>query len=142
LINKLYNLRFLTLRFSKFGMVGVIGYAVDNLIFFLLSRYIHSIAVLTFLVPFFSYETAMFNNYILSYYWVWKDRRSKYNSFIKKLVYYNITTFVPFIFRMVIFVQLFRVLGIEGIIANMIAILFGVIFNFFVCEKYIFKKRK
>jgi putative flippase GtrA len=123
-------------------MVGVIGYAVDNLIFFMLSRYIHSIAVLTFLVPFFSYETAMFNNYILSYYWVWKDRRSKNDSFIKKLVYYNITTFVPFTFRMLIFVQLFRVLGIEGIIANMIAILFGVIFNFFVCEKFIFKKRK
>ncbi|MGQ9720646.1 MAG: GtrA family protein [Candidatus Jordarchaeum sp.] len=123
-------------------MVGVIGYMVDNLVFFMLSRYISSLVFLTFLVPFFSYELAMFNNYTLSYYWVWKDRRSKDVRFIKKLIYYNITTFVPFIFRMVIFVHLFRVFGIEGIIANMIAVLFGVIFNFFVCEKYIFKIKK
>ncbi len=134
------KLKTLTIRFSKFGVVGGIGYIIDNSIFFSLSRLFENLFALTFIIPFVSYEIAMFNNYVLSYYWVWRDRREKNKYFMRKLVYYNGTTFIPFIVRMLVYVQLFRFLRIEGIISNMIAIIVGMLFNFFICEKFIFRK--
>lgn len=137
------NIKYLSIRFSRFGITGLIGYAVDNSVFFLLSKIIDNIALETFLIPFVSYEIAMFNNYMLSYYWVWKDRKDEDNpGFYRKLIYYNGTTFVPFIFRMLAYVQLFRFLKLEGIFSNMIAIIVGMAFNFFICEKFIFRKKK
>jgi putative flippase GtrA len=134
------KLKTLTIRFSKFGVVGAIGYVVDNSIFFSLSRMIENLFALTFIIPLVSYEIAMFNNYVWSFYWVWRDRREKNEYFMRKLLYYNGTTFVPFIFRMLVYVQLFRFLRIDGIFSNMIAIVVGMLFNFFICEKFIFRK--
>jgi len=69
------NIKLLTIRFSKFGVTGFIGYIVDNSIFFILSKITSNLTLETFLIPFISYEIAMFNNYMLSYYWVWRDRK-------------------------------------------------------------------
>jgi len=137
------NIKLLTIRFSKFGVTGFIGYIVDNSIFFILSKITSNLTLETFLIPFISYEIAMFNNYMLSYYWVWRDRKDKVNPGVyRKLIYYNGTTFIPFIFRMLAYVHLFRFLKLEGIFSNMIAIIVGMAFNFFICEKFIFKKKK
>lgn len=122
-------------------MVGLAGFAVDNLTYLLLSRLLTGVTARTFVVPVLSYQVAMFCNFLLSFYWVWRDRRSGNRHFARRLLLYNATTAVPFLFRMVAYVQLFRLLRLEGIVSNMIAILVGVAFNFFVCERFIFRAR-
>jgi putative flippase GtrA len=135
------DIKALAIRFFKFGAVGLVGFCVDNLVFFLLSRSIDNTFFLTFVCPFISYEIAMFNNFMLSMHWVWRERKNGNNGYLKKLLMYNGTTFIPFLFRMLIYIQLFRFLNLESIFSNMIAIIFGILFNFFICEKFIFKRR-
>lgn len=135
------KLKSLFIRFSKFSVVGIAGFVVDNLAYLLLSRVLTGLTLRTFVVPLISYEIAMFGNYLLSFYWVWRDRRSGSSLFARRLLFYNATTAVPFAFRMIAYVQLFRLLHLEGVISNMIAILIGVLFNFFVCERFIFRAK-
>jgi putative flippase GtrA len=135
------KLKYLVCRFSKFGVVGLTGYAVDNGAYLLLSGLVSDVALRTFLVPFISYEIAMCNNFVLSFYWVWGDRRSGNRRFARRLLYYNAATAVPFLIRMAAYVQLFRLLSLEGIFANMIAVLIGMLFNFFICERFIFRSK-
>ena len=135
------GLQELAVRFSKFIAVGLAGFAVDNLVYLLLSRLLTGVTARTFVVPVVSYEVAMFGNFLLSFYWVWRDRRAGNRRFIRRLLLYNAATAVPFLFRMIAYVQLFRLLRLEGIFSNMIAILVGVAFNFFVCERFIFRMK-
>jgi putative flippase GtrA len=134
------RLKNIALRFSKFSAVGFAGYAVDNGMYFLLSTWWTDTALRTWVIPLISYEIAMFNNYLLSYYWVWRDRNHK-GKFITRLLIYNAATAIPFLVRMAAYVQLFRVFQLQGIVSNMIAVLIGVLFNFFVCEKLIFRRK-
>lgn len=136
------RIRSIALRFSKFSAVGLVGYAVDNGIYLLLSSALTGTGLRTWVVPLISYEIAMFNNYLLSYYWVWRDRNNRQGRFAVRLLFYNAATAVPFAVRMAAYVQLFRVLELEGIFANMIAVLIGVLFNFLICEKFIFRKKR
>jgi putative flippase GtrA len=90
-------------RFIKFGFVGGIGIIVDFSIFSACAFIFKNIIpgqIINIMFPVIAYETAVINNFLFSYYWVWKDRKQKLSlAFIK----YNLSTAVAFLIRLAFF---------------------------------------
>ncbi len=134
-------------RFVKFGIVGGFGVVVDLAVVavmnFFLSGKIESF-LLNVIAPCIAYEFAVLNNFIFSYFWVWKDRKQKlFISFLK----YNMSTAFAFLIRMIIYHgsrNIFVINEKTHFIPNMflygIALGIGMIINFILMEYKVFKK--
>jgi putative flippase GtrA len=134
-------------RFFKFAIVGGIGAIVDFSTFSICAFFLKSIVVeqvLDLLLPVFSYEIAVVNNFLFSYFWVWKDRkRNIFFNFLK----YNLTTLVAFIIRYFLFQGIQHIFAIsvksqflEYMFVYALSIGVGMTINFLLIEFQVFKK--
>jgi putative flippase GtrA len=136
-----------TKRFIKFGFVGGIGVGVDFGIFsgltYVLREKIDTL-VLSIIAPCIAFEIAVINNFLFSYFWVWKDRKGR---LLVTLIKYNLSTALAFLIRMLLYHgsrYIFDINEKTHYLLNLaiygIALTLGMLINFLLMEFKVFKK--
>lgn len=131
-------------RYIKFASSTLAGTVVDTAVLFVLTHYVFHNYVGKFLVsPAISFECAMFTNFVLAYFFVWKDRigQRTRRSFGARLLGYNVTCITGFLIKMFFLLLVHKFTDQTPVVCNLIALCFSGIFNFFVNEYVVFSKR-
>ncbi len=115
-------------RFLKFGLIGLSGVVVNSGMLWLLVN----LEFLPFyLCSFIAIETSIMTNFLLNDMWTWADRRRGRK--LVRLLKYNLTTAFSSIFiNMTVLLFLKEWAGVPYLLANLIGIGFGMLFNFFI----------
>ncbi|MDZ7316078.1 MAG: GtrA family protein [candidate division KSB1 bacterium] len=121
-----FKLPFEFLRLLKFGAVGISGVFVNSGLLWLLAT---KTKLPFYLCSFIAIETSIITNFLLNDRWTWSDRRR--GSFLSRLLRYNASTAFSSIFITMTMLLLFKEwAGIPFLIANLLAIGCGMVFNF------------
>ena len=132
-------------RYIKFMLSTLGGTAVDCLVMWLLAEFIfaQSDVVGLFVAPTVSFECAVFTNYTLAYFFVWKDRVGECSArgFWTRFLPYNVSCIAAFVIKMVPFVLIRHFAGLNVVLCNLIALCLSGIFNFVMNEWVIFRKK-
>ena len=148
-------------RYVKFAGSTVVGTVVDFLVLWLCSAYIipdlvvgpyqagdYSIDAFSFgeyvISPTISFEFAVFTNFVIAYWFVWRDRvkGSPKNTFWKNYLYYNLTSTSTFFVNLLILVLVERFTHLDVIYCKLVASVFTGLMNFVINERLIFNKKK
>ena len=137
----------LLLRFLKFSCTGVIGTIVDTLVLLLLSDLVFSNGYWGeyIISPIISFQCAIAVNFIISYFYVWKDRTRESGSgsvkrFFQFYLKYNLSGSTVFLIRLGILLLIERFTGWDVVICNLLAMCFSGLLNFTINNMVIFKK--
>jgi putative flippase GtrA len=126
-------------RLIKFWLTGITGTCVDMVVLFVLSRYVFKTDFLIYYIaPIISFELAMFNNYNVSRYWVWKDRH-KHGTYFIQLYKYNIACLAAFGVKMVFLILAKQLFSWDVLLCNLIGLCFSFVVNYIAGEKLIFR---
>ena len=128
----------------EFFLTRLIGTAVDTAVLWALCKYIFAgYAGQYIIAPIISFEAATVVNYITSYRFVWKSRMrdATGSQLLKLFVAFNVSCIMGFLIKMVFLLLFERAFGFEAYICNLLALCVSGIFNFFISEKIIFRKR-
>ena len=136
-------------RYAKFAGTSVVGSIVDTLVLWLLSDLIFTRGYWGeyIISPLISFQCAVAVNYMISYFYVWKDRTRKRSDasvrrFFRLYGAYNLSSSVVFLFRLGILLLIERFTGWDVVICNLVAMCFSGIINFAINNRLIFKKKK
>ena len=137
------------IRYAKFAGTSVVGSIVDTLVLWLLSDLIFTRGYWGeyIISPLISFQCAVAVNYMISYFYVWKDRTRKRSDasirrFFRLYGAYNLSSSVVFLFRLGALLLIERFFGWDVVICNLVAMCFTGIINFAVNNLVIFKKKK
>ena len=90
-------------KFMKFSLSSLVGTVVDTLVLWLFSHFVFTRYVGQYIIsPVISFECAVFANYLLSYFMVWKERvtnvsrRSFLCRYVEHFTYFRFTGRVPY----------------------------------------------
>ena len=132
-------------RYIKFMLSTLGGTAVDCLVMWLLAEVIfaQSDVVGLFVAPTVSFECAVFTNYTLACFFVWKDRVGERSArgFWTRFLPYNVSCIAAFLIKMVPFILIRHFAGLNVVLCNLIALCLSGIFNFVMNEWVIFRKK-
>ena len=121
------------------------GTAVDCAVMWLLAEVLFpgTEYVGLFVAPTVSFECAVFTNYTLAYFFVWKDRVGERSArgFLGRFLPYNVSCIAAFLIKMVPFVLIRHFAGLNVVVCNLLALIFSGIFNFVMNEWVIFRKK-
>ena len=136
-------------RYAKFAGTSVVGSIVDTLVLWLLSDLIFTRGywgeyIISTLI---SFQCAVAVNYMISYFYVCKDRTRKRSDasirrFFRLYGAYNLSSSVVFLFRLGALLLIERFFGWDVVICNLVAMCFTGIINFAINNLVIFKKKK
>ena len=136
-------------RYAKFAGTSVVGSIVDTLVLWLLSDLIFTRGYWGeyIISPLISFQCAVAVNYMISYFYVWKDRTRKRSDasirrFFRLYGAYNLSSSVVFLFRLGALLLIERFFGWDVVICNLVAMCFSGIINFAINNLVIFKKKK
>lgn len=133
------------LRYVKFMLSTLAGTAVDCIVMWLLAErlFVGNEAAQLFVAPSVSFECAVFTNYVLAYFFVWKDRVSQRSvrNFSLRFFPYNVSCVAAFLIKMVPFVLIRHFAGLNVVVCNLLALVFSGLFNFVMNEWVIFRKK-
>lgn len=136
-------------RYAKFAGTSVVGSIVDTLVLWLLSDLIFTRGYWGeyIISPLISFQCAVAVNYMISYFYVWKDRTRKRSDasvrrFFRLYGAYNLSSSVVFLFRLGVLLLIERFFGWDVVICNLVAMCFTGIINFAINNLVIFKKKK
>ena len=139
---------FLT-RYAKFAGTSIIGSIVDTLVLWFLSDLIFTRGYWGeyTISPLISFQCAVAVNYMISYFYVWKDRTRKRSDasirrFLKLYGAYNLSSSAVFLIRLGILLLIERFTGWDVVICNLVAMCFSGIINFTINNLLIFKRKK
>lgn len=137
------------IRYAKFAGTSVVGSIVDTLVLWLLSDLIFTRGYWGeyIISPLISFQCAVAVNYMISYFYVWKDRTRKRSDasvrrFFRLYGAYNLSSSVVFLFRLGALLLIERFFGWDVVICNLVAMCFSGIINFAINNLVIFKKKK
>ena len=137
------------IRYAKFAGTSVVGSIVDTLVLWLLSDLIFTRGYWGeyIISPLISFQCAVAVNYMISYFYVWKDRTRKrpdasVRRFFRLYGAYNLSSSVVFLFRLGALLLIERFFGWDVVICNLVAMCFTGIINFAINNLVIFKKKK
>ena len=140
------RLRQLAIRLAGFSASTLAGTAVDMLVLWICSHFLFkgTYAGEYLLSPFISFEFAVLTNFVIAYYFVWKDRVSKrtLRSFFRHFGGYNLTSTGGFLVKMGILLLLQKMFGWNVLICNLAALCVSGGLNFALNEWVVFGKRK
>jgi len=94
--------------------------------------------------PAISFQCAVMTNFLISYFYVWKDRnaeRKGVGRFFRTFLYYDLSCSTVFLVRLGILLLIERWSGWDVVICNLIAMCFSGIVNFIMNNQVIFRKR-
>lgn len=132
------------LRYLKFMLSTLAGTAVDCAVMWLLAEklFTENEMAQLFIAPSVSFECAVFTNYVLAYFFVWKDRvndRTLRNFFLRFFPY-NVSCIAAFLIKMIPFVLIRHFAGLNVVVCNLLALVVSGLFNFIMNEWVIFRK--
>ncbi len=137
------------IRYFKFLGTSIVGTIVDTLVLWFLSDLIFTGIYWAeyILSPVISFHCAVAVNFLISYFYVWEDRRVKAERgnkriFFKQYAKYNLSSLGVFIFRLIILLAIERLTGWDVVICNLLAMGVSGVLNFIINNLLIFKKRK
>ena len=143
----------LLLRFAVFSITSGAGTLVDLGVHWWLSARFHTDSYLWcyWISPIISFELAVLTNFLIAYYFVWRERISKRTprSFLRHYAGYNATATGVFMIKLLamqgfhlLFVGLgwFQDTNYEPVLCNMLALCISGCFSFVLNEFVVFKK--
>ena len=136
------NLSGTLVRYLKFMVSTLGGTVVDTLVLYIFAHLVFKgwLVGEELISPTISFECAVFTNYNLAYFYVWRDRVGKRTrrDFMTRFLPYNISCVAGFLLKMVILLALCHTLHFDVVICNLIALCFSGIFNFVVSNWLVF----
>ena len=137
------------IRYAKFAGTSVVGSIIDTLVLWLLSDLIFTRGYWGeyIISPLISFQCAVSVNFMISYFYVWKDRTRKrpdasVRRFFRLYGAYNLSSSAVFLFRLGALLLIERFFGWDVVICNLVAMCFTGIINFAINNLVIFKKKK
>ena len=139
----------LLIRYAKFAGTSVVGSIVDTLVLWILSDLVFSRGYWGeyIISPLISFQCAVSVNFMISYFYVWKDRTRKRSDasvrrFFRLYGAYNLSSSAVFLFRLGVLLLIERFFGWDVVICNLVAMCFSGIINFSINNLLIFKKKR
>ena len=137
------------IRYAKFAGTSVVGSIVDTLVLWILSDLVFSRGYWGeyIISPLISFQCAVSVNFMISYFYVWKDRTRKRSDasvrrFFRLYGAYNLSSSAVFLFRLGVLLLIERFFGWDVVICNLVAMFFSGIINFSINNLLIFKKKR
>ena len=129
-------------RFLKYSGTSLVGTLVDTLVLWVLSDLVFTKGYWGEYVvsPAISFQCAVITNFLISYFYVWKDREKTRNPFLTFL-YYDISCTAVFLLRLGFLLLVERIFGWDVVICNLVAMCVTGIINFVMNNQVIFRKR-
>lgn len=131
------------LKINKFVLTNFTGTLVETVILYLLANFVFDNYVGKYIVATtIAFEFAVFNNYTLSYFWIWKERvHNKAKDFFQRFFFYNINCTITFLIKLGLIILIERVSHLHVVYCNLIALIFTGILNYYIQDKLIFRKK-
>lgn len=126
---------------------GLVGTVVDMTVLWILSDYVFSSYTGVYVVsPVISFQVSLIVNYLISYYYVWKDRtrtvsRTSRSRFLKLFIAYDFAGSAVFLIRLGSLLLIERLTGWDVILCNIIGMCVSGVVNFVINNQLIFKKK-
>lgn len=129
-------------RFLKYSWTSLAGTLVDTLVLWILSDLVFTKGYWGEYVvsPAISFQCAVITNFLISYFYVWKDRKKTRNPFLTFL-YYDLSCTAVFLLRLGFLLLVERIFGWDVVICNLVAMCVTGIINFVMNNQVIFRKR-
>ena len=136
----------LIFRYLKYLGTSLAGTIVDTLVLWILSDFVFHDKYWEeyILSPIISFQCAVVVNFMIFYFYVWRDRtkedRSRHN-FVRRFLAYDLSCTTVFLLRLLLLLMIERVSGWDVVVCNLIAMCFSGILNFLSNNLIIFRKR-
>ena len=133
-------------RYLKYAGTSVAGTMVDTLVLWLLSHFVfNDVYWGEYIVsPAISFQCAVITNYMIFYFYVWRDRtreeRSRHD-FIRRFLAYDLSCTVVFLLRLCILLLIEKILGWNVVLCNLLAMCISGVLNFISNNLIIFRKQ-
>ena len=133
-------------RYLKYFGASLAGTATETLVLWLLSDFVFDSgwAGEYFISPIIAFQTAVIVNFVVFYFYVWKDRRPsshKRRFFFKRYVAFNVSCSSVYILRYALIVIIERSFGLDVVICNLIAMSLSGIANYILTNSLVFRKK-
>lgn len=141
-------MRRVLIRYLKFMGTSVVGTIVDTLVLWILSDFIFTKGYWGEYVisPAISFQCALTANFLISYFYVWKDRTvvsgASTKRFFKLFFAYNLSGSAVFLLRLGALLIIEKFTGWDVVICNLLAMCVSGVLNFAINNLLIFKKKK
>ena len=141
-------MRRVLVRYLKFMGTSVVGTIVDTLVLWILSDFIFTKGYWGEYVisPVISFQCALTANFLISYFYVWKDRTvvsgASTKRFFKLFFAYNLSGSAVFLLRLGALLIIEKFTGWDVVICNLLAMCVSGVLNFAINNLLIFKKKK
>lgn len=139
----------LLVRYVKFIGTGAVGTVVDMLVLWLLSDFVFDEGYWGEYVisPVISFQCAITVNYLISYFYVWKDRTRNVpgagkGRFFKLFLAYDLSGTAVFLLRLGVLLLIGKFTGWDVVLCNLLAMCISGIVNFFISNQFIFRRGK
>lgn len=133
----------------KFLGTSIVGSLVDTLVLWLLSDLVFKGGYWGEYVisPLISFQCAVAANFVISYFYVWKDRtRARSDASAKRFsqlyLAYNFSGSAVFLFRLAVLLIIERITSWDVVVCNLLAMCFSGILNFAINNLVIFMKNR
>ena len=133
-------------RYLKYAGSNLIGTIVDTSVLWFLSDFIMNGEYWQqyILAPVISFQCAVLTNYVIAYFYVWRDRtredRSRHD-FIRRFLTYDLSCTVVFLLRLCILLLIEKILGWNVVLCNLLAMCISGVLNFISNNLIIFRKQ-
>ena len=141
-------MRRVLIRYLKFMGTSVVGTIVDTLVLWILSDFVFTKGYWGEYVisPVISFQCALTANFLISYFYVWKDRTAVSGAstkrFFKLYFTYNLSGSAVFLLRLGALLIIEKFTGWDVVICNLLAMCVSGVLNFAINNLLIFKKKK
>ena len=141
-------MRRVLIRYLKFMGTSVVGTIVDTLVLWILSDFIFTKGYWGEYVisPAISFQCALTANFLISYFYVWKDRTAVSGAstkrFFKLFFAYNLSGSAVFLLRLGALLIIEKFTGWDVVICNLLAMCVSGVLNFTINNMFIFKRKK
>ena len=141
-------MRRVLIRYLKFMGTSVVGTIVDTLVLWILSDFIFTKGYWGEYVisPAISFQCALTANFLISYFYVWKDRTvvsgASTKRFFKLYFAYNLSGSAVFLLRLGALLIIEKFTGWDVVICNLLAMCVSGVLNFTINNMFIFKRKK
>ena len=134
------------LRYIKFIGTSLVGTLVDTLVLWILSDFAFTRGYWGeyIISPVLSFQAAVLVNFLISYFYVWKDRTDYERNgrkFLKKYLTYNISGSTVFLLRLGAILLIERFTGWDVVLCNLVAMCVSGLLNFLINNNLVFRNR-
>ena len=133
-------------RYLKYAGTSIAGTLVDTLVLWLLSEFVFREVYWAqyILSPAISFQCAVITNYLIFYFYVWRDRtredRRRHN-FTRRFLAYDLSCTTVFLLRLLLLLMIEKLSGWDVVVCNLVAMCFSGVLNFVSNNLIIFRKR-